>query len=145
MIAAPTLSLHSFAVGSFDWQLCLLPRFPAAGNIPKLVKPLCLHNARGYARAIAAAAIDRRRFVAIEFTRSFTKLGYKNVPCTWNMSFFPFTRGAHIDNLQRGLALIQLVHAHLADPLQRESLRVPRFHPADQIAGEFSVSGPHEQ
>src|SRR5881628_119198 len=71
---APKLSLHSFAVSSFDWQLCLFPPFPAAGNIPKLVKPLSLHNARGYARAIAAAAVNRRRFVAIKLTHSFTKL-----------------------------------------------------------------------
>src|SRR6266567_238025 len=101
MNGAPMLSFHSFAVGSFDWQLCVFPCFPAAGNIPKLLKALTFQNACGYARTIAAAAIDRRRFLAIKFTHSFTKLGYKNVTCTGNMTPFPFTRRTHIDDLQR--------------------------------------------
>src|SRR5437867_1122626 len=145
MSGVVTQSLHSLALGSFHWQLRLFPCFPTTGNIPKLLKAQRLHNARGYARAIAAAAIDRRRFLAIKFTHSFTKLGYKNVTCTGNMTLFPFTRRTHIDDLQRRFSFIQFVYAHLPDSFEREPRRMPRFHSADQIAGEFRVSGPHEQ
>ena len=62
-----------------------------------------------------------------------------------NMPPSPLTGRTHIDDLQRRSPLIQLVDAHLSDSFQQKSRRVPRFHPADQIPGEFRVSGPNKQ
>src|SRR4029077_2294798 len=100
MNAVVALLFRSFAVRSINWQLRLFPRFPATGNIPKLIEALLLQNARSDAGAITAAAINRRRFVAIELARTFAKLRCKNVVGAGNMSFLPFTGRTHIDNLQ---------------------------------------------
>src|SRR5206468_12165802 len=116
-----------------------------AGNIPKLVKSSLLEDACGDARAVAAAAVNRRRLIAIKLAYSLAKLRYINVMCAGNMTLFPFTGRTHIDDLQRRLSIVQLVDAHLSDPFQRKSRCMPRFHSADQIAGEFRVSGPNNQ
>src|SRR6266699_3894253 len=64
-------SRRSFAVGSFHWQLRLLPRFPTAGNVPQLFKSLRLQNARGNARSVTAAAINCRLLVSIKIVIAF--------------------------------------------------------------------------
>src|SRR5205807_1157676 len=108
------LLFRSLAVRSFDWQLRLFPPFPTTGNIPKLIEPVPLQNARGDAGAVTAAAINRRGCLTIKLSQPFAKLRDKNVMRAGNMPLFPFTRRTHIDNLQRRLAFIQLVHAHLS-------------------------------
>src|SRR5437660_11959892 len=138
------LLFRSLAVRSFDWQLRLFPRFPTTGNIPKLIEPVPLQNARGDAGAIAAPAVNRGRFVAIKLSQPFAKLRDINVMRSRNMPPSPLTGRTHIDDLQRRSPLIQLVDAHLSDSFQQKSRRVPRFHPADQIPGEFRVSGPNK-
>src|SRR4029077_13453302 len=100
MNAVAALLFRSFPVHSINWQLRLFPRFPTAGNIPKLVEALLLQNARGDAGAITAAAINCRRFVTIKFSYPLAKLRHKNVMGTWNMPFLPFTRRTDIENLQ---------------------------------------------
>src|SRR5262245_20432840 len=142
MNAGATQWFRSSAVSSLDWKFRFFPRFPAAGDIPKLTEALLLQNARGDTGAVTAAAINRGGFVAIELFQAFAKLWHKNVTRTGDVAFFPFAGRTHIDNLQRRLALIQFVHAHLADSFQRKPRRMPRLHSADQIAREFCVSGP---
>src|SRR5437773_10547513 len=136
--------LHSFATAFFHGQFRLLPRFPAAGHIPKLVKSLGLQNTRGDACAVAAPAVNRRRFVAIKFLNPVTQVRDINVMRSRNMTPFPFTGRTHIDDLQRRLSFVQLVHAHLADSFQRKARCMPRSHSANQIAGESRVSGPNK-
>src|SRR6266566_905932 len=138
-------SRRSFAVGSFHWQLRLLPRFPTAGNVPQLFKSLRLQNARGNARSVTAAAINCRLLVSIKFADSLAEFGYINMTRAGDMTLFPFTWRAHVEDLQRGFPFIQFVDAHLPDSLRRKARCMPRFHPADQIASEFCISGPHEQ
>src|SRR5437016_731729 len=106
MIGVIALSSHSFAVASFHWQFRLLPRFPTAGHIPNLLKSLLVQNARDDTRAIAASAVNRRRFVTIQFTHPFAKLRDINVMRSGNMTLCPFTGRAHIENLQRRLSLV---------------------------------------
>src|SRR5712672_873768 len=130
-----------FAVRSINWELRLFPRFPATGNIPKLIEALLLQNARGDAGAVTAAAIHRRGFLTIKLSHPVAKLREENVMGAGDMPFLPFTRRTHIDNLQRRLAFIQLMHAHLPDSFERKPGCVPRFHSADQITREFCVSG----
>src|SRR5215472_2397180 len=91
---------RSFAVRSLNWQLRFFPRFPTTGNIPKFTKSLLLQNARGDAGAITAAAIDRRRFFAIQLSYPLAKLWNKDVMGARNMPLFPFAGRTHIDNLQ---------------------------------------------
>ena len=109
---------RSFAVRSLNWQLRFLPRLPASGNIPKIVEAVLLQNTRGDAGAITAAAIHSRRFVPVEFFQSFAKLRHKNVMRAGNMSPLPFTGRTHIKDLQRRLAIIELVHAHLPKDIE---------------------------
>src|SRR5258705_11390834 len=89
-----------FAVRSIYWELRLFPRFPATGNIPKLIETLLLQNARGDAGAVTAAAINRRGFLTIKLSHPVAKLRYENVLGAGNMPFLPFTGRTHIDNLQ---------------------------------------------
>src|SRR5215475_2195268 len=110
MNAGVALSFRSFAVRSLNRQLRLFPRFPTTGNIPKLIEAMSLQNARGDAGAITTSAINRRGFLTIKFCHPLTKLRNKNVARSGNMPLFPFTRRTHVDNLQRRLALIELVH-----------------------------------
>src|SRR5262245_25199213 len=112
MDARATLLFRSCAVDSLNWQLRFFPCFPTAGNVPKVFEALPLQNTCGGAGAVTATAINRGRFVAIEFFRPVLKLRDKNVMGAWNMPFFPFTRRTHIENLQRPLLFVQLVHAH---------------------------------
>src|SRR5205809_2084942 len=91
---------HSFAVRSLNWQLRFFPRFPATGNIPKLIEALPLQNARGDAGAVTAAAINGCGFLTIKFSYPVAKLGDKNVVRAGDMPLFPFTGRTHIDNLQ---------------------------------------------
>src|SRR6266853_1060577 len=118
---------RSFAVRSLNWQLRLFPRFPATGNIPKLIEALPFQKACGDARPVTASAINRRGFVAIELSYPIAKLRDENMSGAGDMPLLPFTGRTHIDNLQRRLAFVQLVHAHLSDSLQRIPRCVPRF------------------
>src|ERR1700756_1213324 len=97
---------RSSAVRSLNRQLRLFPRFPATGNIPKLVEALSLQNAGSDTGAVTAAAINRGGFVTIKLSHPIAKLRGKNVTRTRNVPLFPFTGRTHIDNLQRRLALI---------------------------------------
>src|SRR5262249_34517334 len=144
MNAGVALLFRSFAVGSLNWQFRLFPCFPATGNIPKLLEALLLQNARADAGAVTAAAINRGRFLGIKLSRPVPKLGDENMSGARNMPLLPFTGRTHIDDLQRRLAFIQLVYAHLPNSFQRKPRRVPRFHSADQITREFCVSGPNK-
>src|SRR5205814_6071256 len=99
---------------------------------------------RGDARAVAAPAVNRRRFVAIKFANPVTQVRDINVVRSWNMPPSPFTGRTHIDDLQRRPPPIQLVDAHLPESFERKSRRVPRFHSAHQIPGEFRVYGPNK-
>src|SRR5947208_543285 len=132
MSAGVATLFHSFAVRSLNWQLRLFPRFPAAGNIPKLIEALPFQKACGDAGAVTASAINRSGFVAIKLSCSIAKLRNENMSGARDMPLLPFTGRTHIDNLQRRLAFIQLVHAHLPDSFQRKPRCVPRFHSADQ-------------
>src|SRR6266567_8278399 len=115
------LSIHSFAVGFLNRKLRFLPRFPAAGNIPKIVESGRFQNTRRDAGAITASAIDNGGLAAIEFAHSFAQLRNENVTRARHVSFFPFTRPANIDNLERRFSFTQFVHAHLADSFDRKS------------------------
>src|SRR6478735_1821587 len=139
MNAGITPWFRSFAVRSLNGKFRFFPCFPAAGNIPELIETLLLQNARCDASAITAAAINRRRFVTIKLRDAVSKLRYKNVTGAGNTPLLPFTGRTNIDNLQRRLTLVQLVHAHLPDSFQWKPCAVPRFHSADQITGEFCV------
>src|SRR5439155_12537225 len=98
MIAAVGLPRYrSLFVGSFHWQFCFFPRFPTAGNIPKLVKAFRFQNTGGEAGPISASTINSRRLVTIEFVNSFAQLREKNVACVGNMSLFPLTGRTHIE------------------------------------------------
>src|SRR5947207_6170393 len=99
-MTADVLTPRSFAVRSFNWQLCLFPRFPTTGNIPKLIEALPFQKARGDAGAITASAINRRGFVAIKLSHPVAKLRDKNVVGAGDMPLFPLTGRTHIDNLQ---------------------------------------------
>src|SRR5437867_4669561 len=143
-MTADVLTPCSFAVRSLNWQLRLFPRFPTTGNIPKLIEALPFQKARGDAGAITASAINRRGFVAIKLSHPVAKLRDENMSGARNMALLPFTRRTHIDNLQRRLAFIQFVHAHLPDSFQRKPRCVPRFHSADQITREFRVACSHK-
>src|SRR6185312_10335752 len=59
---------RSLAVRSLNRQLRLFPRFPATGNIPKVIETLPLQNARGGARAVTTAAINRGGFLLIKLS-----------------------------------------------------------------------------
>src|SRR5436853_473549 len=91
---------RSFAVCSLNWQLRLFPRFPATGNIPKLIEALPLQNARGDAGAITASAINHRGFVTIKLSQPIAKVRDKDVVGAWNMPVLPFAGRTYIDNLQ---------------------------------------------
>src|SRR6266702_8475807 len=91
---------RSFAVRSLNWQLRLFPRFPATGNIPKLIEALPFQNARGDAGAITASAINRRGLVPIKLSYSIAKLRNENMSGAWNMRLLPFTGRTYIHNLQ---------------------------------------------
>src|ERR1700682_4283251 len=62
-----------------------------------------------------------------------------------NMPGLPFPRRANIDNLQLAFPLVELVHTHLSYLCLFKSRRFPRFHSADQIAGEFRVTGANKK
>src|SRR5215475_461365 len=100
MIAAVTLWFRSFAVGSLNGQLRFFPRFPAAGNIPKLFKTQRLHDAGGDACPVPTAAINSCGLVLIEFFHSLAQFRNEDVTRAGNMSLLPFTGGTHIENLQ---------------------------------------------
>src|SRR4030095_6335301 len=101
MICAVALALRSFAIGSFHWEFRLFPRFPATGNIPKLIEALLLQNARGDAGTVTAAAINRRGFVTIKLSHPVAKLRDQNVVRAGSMPLLPFTPCTHIHTLQR--------------------------------------------
>src|SRR5437667_11329395 len=92
--------LHSFAVRSFHGQLCLFPGFPTAGDVPKLTKSFRFQDARGDARTITAAAVNRRGFAAIKLIDSLAQFRQENVVRARNTSLFPFPGRTHIENLQ---------------------------------------------
>ena len=92
-------SFPLFAVRSLNWQLRLFPGFPTTGNIPKVTETLPLQDACGDAGAVAAAAINRRGFVAIELSYPIAKVRDENMSGAGDMSLLPFTRRTHINNL----------------------------------------------
>src|SRR5215831_2278858 len=145
MTAGVARWFRSFAVRSLHWQLRLFPRFPTAGNIPKLIETMRLQNARGDAGPVTAAAINRRGFLAIKLSHPVAKLRDEDMSGARNVPLLPFTRRTHIDDLQRRLPLVQFVHTHLPDSFQRKPSRIPCFHSAGQITSEFRIACAREQ
>src|SRR6266487_2587139 len=61
------------------------------------------------------------------------------------MSFFPFTRRADVENLERRFAFVKLMHAHLPDCFEWKSACVPCFHPANEITSELRITSTNKE
>ena len=64
---------------------------------------------------------------------------------TWDMATFPFTLRTDIHDLQVITFVIEFVHRHLPNLSKWETGVVPRFHPTDEVTGEFCETGTNEE
>ena len=56
------------------------------------------------------------------------------------MTPLPFVRRAYVEKLQFFPCALYFVHGHLSDLIEWQSGVVPRFHSADEIAGELVIT-----